>query len=55
MFIMRSVDGRIWSPDFGRGGSDDETPFLIDVPANPEGKNYGEHYLVGSFGGALSS
>jgi hypothetical protein len=32
-----------------------EIPFLLDVCSNPNGKNGGRQYLVGSFSGALSS
>ena len=32
-----------------------EIPFCDDVFSNPDGKNGGRQYLVGSFSGALSS
>lgn len=54
-FWLRSVDGRLWSPDFGWDGVAPETPFCFDLYANPRGKNAKGHYLVGSFSGALSS
>ena len=54
MLCMRSVDGRIWSFSFGKDGSDDETPFLLNIYSNLSGKNGTEQYLAGSFSGALS-
>jgi len=52
VFAMRSVDGRLWSPDFGWDGAESETPFLVDARANLKGQNREGQYLVGSFGGA---
>jgi hypothetical protein len=39
------------------GGMDSKNEILIcpNVFSNPDGKNDGEQYLVGSFSGALSS
>ena len=54
MFFLRSVDGRLWSADFGWHGVVDETPFLKNIYSNLFGKNEREQYLAGSFGGALS-
>ena len=54
-FWLRSVDGRLWSVPFGGHGAVDETPFCLDLYANPDGKNGEEQYLVGSFSGALPS
>ena len=54
MFLMRSVDGRIWSLSLGIDGSDIEIPFFKNIQSNPEGKNFGRQYLAGSFSGALS-
>ena len=55
MFLMRSVDGRIWSLSFGIDGSDSEIPFFKNIQSNREGKNLARQYLAGSFSGALSS
>ena len=55
MFLMRSVDGRIWSVSFGGHGSDSEIPFFKNIYSNLCGKNAWRQYLVGSFSGALSS
>jgi hypothetical protein len=55
MFLMRSVDGRLWSSTFGWDGVDSEIPFFKDIFSNLSGKTLEEHYLVGSFSGALSS
>ena len=54
IFLMRSVESRIWSRDFGCDGSADETLFFKNMHSNLFGKNEREQYLVGSFGGALS-
>ena len=54
-FLMRSVDGRIWSDTFGCHGSVDETPIFKNVYSNLRGINAGRQYLVDSFSGALSS
>ena len=55
MFLMRSVDGRIWSLSFGVDGSDSEIPFFKNICSNLDGKNDERQYLAGSFSGALSS
>ena len=55
MFLLRSVDGRIWSFSFGGNGSDSEIPFFKNIYSNLSGKNAWWQYLVGSFSGALSS
>ncbi len=55
MFLMRSVDGRIWSVSLGVHGSASEIPFFKNIYSNLYGKNEQGHYLVGSFSGALSS
>ena len=55
MFLMRSVDGRIWSVSFGGRGSKSEIPFFKNIYSNLRGKNSWWQYLVGSFSGALSS
>ena len=55
MFLMRSVDGRIWDFSFGRYWSVDETPIFKNVCSNLCGINTGRQYLVDSFSGALSS
>ncbi len=54
-FLLRSIDGRIWSVDFGLHGFVSEIPFYKSVYSNLRGKNSQEQYLVGSFSGALSS
>ena len=54
MFLMRSVDGRIWSLSLGIGGSDSEIPFFKNIQSNRGGKNVAKQYLAGSFSGALS-
>ena len=54
-FLLRSIDGRGWSGDFGFRGLVSEIPFCKSVYSNPNGKNVQEQYLVGSFSGALSS
>ena len=55
MFLLRSIDGRIWSVSFGEHGSNSEIPFFKNVYSNLGGKNAWWQYLVGSFSGALSS
>ena len=55
MFLMRSVDGRIWSVSFGVHGSASEIPFFKNVYSNLMGKNHERQNLAGSFSGALSS
>ncbi len=54
-FLLRSIDGRIWSVDFGLHGFVSEIPLCFDVYSNQYGKNVLRQYLVGSFSGALSS
>ena len=55
MFLLRSVDGRIWDVSFGECWSDSEIPFFKNIYSNLSGKNAWKQYLVGSFSGALSS
>jgi hypothetical protein len=55
IFLLRSVDGRIWRSALGCSGSDDETPFCEEIFSNLGGKNVERQYLAGSFSGALSS
>ena len=55
MFVMRSVDGRIWSLSFGVDGSASEIPFFKNIYSNLDGKNDERQNLAGSFSGALSS
>ena len=54
MFLLRSVDGRIWDVSFGGRWSDSEIPFFKNIYSNLSGKNAWWQYLVGSFSGALS-
>ena len=54
MFLLRSVDGRIWDVSFGKCWSVDETPIFKNVRSNLAGINGGRQYLVDSFSGALS-
>ena len=54
-FLLRRIDGRIWSIDLGLCGFVSEIPFYKSVYSNLNGKNGEEQYLVGSFSGALSS
>lgn len=53
--LLRSIEGRLWSADFGLRGVVSEIPFCIDVHTNLSGKNDEGQYLAGSFSGALSS
>ena len=55
MILMRRIDGRVWSPDFGWDGLVSEIPFFSVIYSNQYGKNVLRQYLVGSFSGALSS
>ena len=55
MFLLRSVDGRIWDVSFGEYWSDSEIPFFKNIYSNLNGKTVWWQYLVGSFSGALSS
>jgi hypothetical protein len=55
MFCMRSIVGRGYVQGFGSVILVSEIPILLDIRSNPEGKNLGRQYLVGSFSGALSS
>ena len=52
---MRSVVGSLRSAAFGRHGDASEIPIFKELSSNPRGKNAEGQYLVGSFGGALSS
>ena len=53
--LLRSIDGRVWSHDFGCDGLVSEIPFCEMAYSNLYGKNVKKQYLVGSFTGAVSS
>ena len=55
MFLLRSIERRGYVHDFGCVILVSEIPILHNIRSNPEGKNRGRQYLVGSFSGALSS
>ena len=52
---MRSIVGRGYVQGFGSVILVSEIPILHNISSNPDGKNDGRQYLVGSFSGALSS
>lgn len=49
MFLMRSVDGRIWSFSFGEDGSASEIPFFKNIYSNLDGKKRRETESGGQF------
>ena len=55
MVILRSIDGRGYTYDFGCTVLVSEIPFFVTIYSNLYGKNGEKQYLVGSFTGAVSS
>ena len=53
--LVRSIDGRGYTEDFGFPVLVSEIPFSTIIYSNLHGKNGERQYLVGSFTGAVSS
>ena len=53
--ILRSIDGRGYTYDFGCAVLVSEIPIFVTICSNLYGKNVQRQYLVGSFTGAVPS